>query len=62
MSYGKKNVIITECFKCGTRYNNYFKASPCCRSIMMKVNEKGIRTTIVYLGSFSLPKLEEPKE
>lgn len=58
----EKTIVITECFKCGTRYQNHFKASPCCKSIMMKVNEKGERTTIAYLNSFSIPKPEEPKE
>lgn len=52
----KNNIIITECFKCGTRYENHFTISPCCKSIMMKVNEKGERTTITYLSSFIVPK------
>jgi len=50
--------IVTECFKCGTRYKNYFKASPCCRSIVLKVDENGSRTSITFLSSLSLPGSE----
>lgn len=62
----KNDIIITECFKCGARYENYFKASPCCRSIILKVDEQGNRTTITFLSALSLPgsdfiKLEKPK-
>jgi len=57
----KNNVIITECFKCGMRYENHFTASPCCKSIMMKVNKNGERTTITFLRSFSIPKPEQTK-
>jgi uncharacterized OB-fold protein len=59
----KKNyVIITECFKCGARYENHFTASPCCKSIMMKVNANGERTTITYLNSFIIPKPDPVKK
>lgn len=51
----KIRIILTECFKCGKRYESHFRASPCCRSIMMKVDEKGERTTITFLGSFFPP-------
>ncbi|MCA6067500.1 hypothetical protein JI747_009950 [Chryseobacterium sp. RG1] len=52
----KKKIILTECFKCGKRYENHFTASPCCKSIMLKVNEKGERTAISFLGSFPFPR------
>lgn len=52
----KIRIILTECFKCGKRYESHFRASPCCRSIMMKVDEKGERTTITFLGSFFPPE------
>ena len=54
----KNESIVTECFKCGARYKNYFKASPCCKSIVLKVNENGNRTSITFLNSLSLPGLE----
>jgi len=57
----KNNVVVTECFKCGTRYENHFTASPCCKSIMMKVNENGERTSITFLSSFYIPKLYPAK-
>lgn len=52
----EKEMIITECFKCGTRYENYFNASPCCKSIVLKVDENGNRTTITFLTTFSMPQ------
>ncbi|MCJ8153052.1 hypothetical protein MKJ01_04635 [Chryseobacterium sp. SSA4.19] len=52
----KKDITITECFTCGARYENYFNASPCCRSIMIKVDEKGNRTMTTFLSCLSLPK------
>jgi hypothetical protein len=54
----KNEIIVTECFKCGTRYENYFKASSCCKSIILKVDENGSRTNITFLSSLSLPGSE----
>lgn len=59
-------MIITECFKCGARYKNYFYASPCCRSIILKVDENGQRSTVTFLSTLSLPqanfvKVVQPK-
>jgi hypothetical protein len=51
----KENITITECSKCGARYENYFNASPCCKSIIFKVDEHGNRTTITFLSALSLP-------
>jgi hypothetical protein len=51
----KNEIIVTECFKCGTRYENYFKASSCCKAIILKVNKNGSRTNITFLSSLSLP-------
>lgn len=58
----KKENIITECFKCGTRYQNYFNASPCCKSIVVKVDEKGNRTSITFLSALSFPQAESAEE
>lgn len=52
----KNQTIITECMKCGSRYKNYFFASPCCQSIVIKVDENGQKTTITFLSSLSIPK------
>lgn len=57
----ENDITITECFKCGARYENYFNASPCCRSLMMKVDEKGNRTNITFLKSLSLPQWDYVK-
>ncbi len=54
----KNTSIVTECLKCGTRYENYFKASPCCKSIILKVDENGSRTSITFLSSLSLLRSE----
>jgi hypothetical protein len=54
----KNKSIVTECFKCGTRYENYFKASPCCKSIILKVDENGSRTSITFISSLSLLRSE----
>lgn len=53
----KENITITECSKCGARYEDYFNASPCCKSIIFKVDEHGNRTTITFFSTFSLPPL-----
>ncbi|SEM43129.1 hypothetical protein SAMN05421856_103190 [Chryseobacterium taichungense] len=58
----KNETVITECFKCGTRYKNHFKASPCCKSIIVKVDENGNRTTITYLSTLSIPQLQPVKK
>ncbi|NML56227.1 hypothetical protein [Chryseobacterium cheonjiense] len=49
----KNETVITECFKCGTRYENHFSASPCCKSIVIKVDKNGTRTTITFLSTLS---------
>jgi hypothetical protein len=51
----ENDINVTECLKCGARYENYFKASPCCRALVMKVDEHGSRTTITFLSALSLP-------
>jgi len=56
----KNKTVITECFQCGTRYENYFKASPCCKSIILKIDEHGNRTNITFLSTFSIPKSDPP--
>lgn len=58
----KDETVITECFKCGTRYENHFIASPCCTSIMIKVDESGNRTTITFLSTFSIPQSQPEKK
>ncbi len=60
----KNETVITECLKCGTRYENHFNASPCCKSIIVKVDESGNRTTITFLSTFTVPPShsEEEKE
>ncbi|WP_294246585.1 hypothetical protein [uncultured Chryseobacterium sp.] len=58
----KKEITITECFKCGTRYENYFNASPCCKSIVVKVDEQGNRTSVTFLSALSFPRTEPDKE
>lgn len=55
-NFETQEVIITECFKCGRRFENYFKASPCCTSLVVKVDENGNRTTITFLSSLSKPQ------
>jgi hypothetical protein len=55
-NFEKKNIIITECFTCGTRYENYFFASPCCNAIVLKVDKNGNRTDITFLSVLSLPQ------
>jgi hypothetical protein len=55
-NFEKKNIIITECFTCGTRYENYFYASPCCNAIVLKVDKNGNRTQTTFLSVLSLPK------
>lgn len=59
----KNETIITECFNCGARYKNHFIASPCCKSIVIKIDENGNRTTITFLSTFSksLPHSEQTK-
>lgn len=57
-NFETEEIIITECFKCGRRFENYFNASPCCTSIVVKVDENGNRTTITFLSSFSKPRYE----
>lgn len=52
----KKEIIITECLVCGTRYENYFYASPCCNAIVLKVDKDGNRTHITFLSVLSLPQ------
>ncbi|MCJ8154994.1 hypothetical protein MKJ01_14590 [Chryseobacterium sp. SSA4.19] len=54
----KNEIMVTECFKCGARYQNYFRTSPCCSSIILKVDENGNRTSITFLSALSLPGLE----
>ncbi|KQM47076.1 hypothetical protein [Chryseobacterium sp. Leaf201] len=63
----KIDITITECFKCGARYENYFNASPCCRAIILKVDEHGNRTTITFLSTLSMPSsdfvtIEKPEQ
>lgn len=63
----KTDITITECFKCGARYENYFNASPCCRAIILKVDEQGNRTTTTFLSTLSLPlpdfvRIEKPEK
>jgi hypothetical protein len=53
----ENDITITECSKCGARYENYFNASPCCKSIIFKVDEHGNCTTITFLSTLSLPPL-----
>ncbi|WP_294304438.1 hypothetical protein [uncultured Chryseobacterium sp.] len=55
-NFEKKEIIITECFICGTWYENYFFASPCCRSIVLKVDKNGNRTHTTFLSVLSLPQ------
>ncbi len=50
----KNKTVITECFKCGMQYKNHFSASPCCKSIVIKIDESGNRTTITFLSTFSI--------
>lgn len=57
-NFETQEVIITECFKCGRRFENYFKASPCCTSLVVKVDENGNRTSITFLSSLSKPEPE----
>ncbi|OVE55968.1 hypothetical protein B0E34_17315 [Chryseobacterium mucoviscidosis] len=57
-NFETQEIIVTECFKCGRRFENYFNASPCCTSIVVKVNEKGNPTTITFLSSLSKPRYE----
>lgn len=57
-NFETEEIIITECFKCGRRFENYFNASPCCTSIVVKVDENKNRTTITFLSSLSKPRYE----
>jgi len=52
----KKAAVITECLKCKARYKNYFNVSPCCQSIVLKVDENGNSTTITFLSALSKPR------
>ncbi|WP_294224789.1 hypothetical protein [uncultured Chryseobacterium sp.] len=52
----KKEIIITECFACGAWYENYFFPSPCCGSIVLKVDQDGNRTNTTFLSVLSLPQ------
>ncbi|SMP25402.1 hypothetical protein [Chryseobacterium profundimaris] len=59
----KNETVITECFKCGKQYKNHFSASPCCKSIIIKIDESGKRTNITFLSTFSLTNfISEKKE
>ncbi|MEC3875880.1 hypothetical protein [Chryseobacterium salviniae] len=58
----KNETVITECFECGTRYENHFNASPCCKSIIVKVDEHGNRTSITFLSTFSIPSHSEEEQ
>lgn len=55
-NFEKKEIIITECFTCGAQYENYFFASPCCGSIVLKVDKDGHRTNTTFLSALSLPQ------
>ncbi|WP_294282643.1 hypothetical protein [uncultured Chryseobacterium sp.] len=55
-NFEKKEIIITECIICGARYENYFYASPCCRSLVLKVDENGNRTCTTFLSALSQPQ------
>jgi hypothetical protein len=48
-----KKIVITECMECGQRFENHFYASPCCNSIILKVNELGERTSITFLSTLA---------
>jgi hypothetical protein len=50
----ENDITITEC---GARYENYFNASPCCKSIIFKVDEHGNRASITFLSTLSPPPL-----
>lgn len=58
----KNENVITECFKCGKQYKNHFSASPCCRSIVLKVDENGNRTTVTFLSTFSITPSHSEEE
>lgn len=58
----KNETVITECFQCGKQYKNHFNASPCCKSIVVKVDESGNRTTITFLSTFSISHLHSEKK
>lgn len=62
MTMEKNETVITECFECGTRYENHFSASPCCKSIVIKVDESGNRTTVTFLSAFSILHPHSKKE
>jgi hypothetical protein len=51
-----KTNLITECHKCGKRFNNWKYATPCCKGLSLIVDEEGKATTRVYLSTFSIPK------
>lgn len=55
-NFEKKEIIITECLICGARYENYFYASPCCHSLVLKVDKDGNRTHTTFLSVLSLPQ------
>lgn len=52
----KKAAVITECLKCKARYKNYFNLSPCCQSLVLKVDENGNRTNITFLSALARPR------
>jgi len=58
----KNETVITECFKCGKQYKNHFSASPCCKSIVIKIDESGNRTTITFLSTFSITQPHSEKK
>ena len=48
--------VITECSKCGVRYNNWRYLTPCCSGLSIIVDENGNKTTSVFLSTFCKPK------
>lgn len=52
----KKAAVITECLKCKARYKNYLNLSPCCQSLVLKVDENGNRTNITFLSALAKPR------
>ncbi len=48
--------LITECSKCGQKFENWPYATPCCNGLSVIVDENGKKTTRVYLSTLTKPK------
>lgn len=48
--------VITECNKCGKRFNDLRTSTPCCKGLSMIVNKYGNTTKKVFLSTLNKPQ------